>query len=200
MPGGSFFGFGSIVITLIVQSQTGFFGYYFLLLLVVLPIRLSRYQFEIYEADPSSSAVIDCLSDMLTTFVYITAALFVINTLILALLTPTNITLLLVAWGILIGFFTINQYALAKIITKTKRKKLNEIQVKIENLEAKGDITDKETIDAINRLMDYHDRIKITRNSALDFRAGLNFFNSLLLPLLAFILGNLDEVISFFSG
>jgi hypothetical protein len=43
--------------------------------------------------------------------------------------------------------------------------------------------------------MDYHDRIKATPNSALNFRASLNFLNSLLLPILAFILANLDKVI-----
>ena len=55
-------------------------------------------------------------------------------------------------------------------------------------------------MEAINRLMDYHDRIKATRNSALDLRAGLNFLNSLLLPLLAFLLANLKEVLKLFSG
>lgn len=47
--------------------------------------------------------------------------------------------------------------------------------------------------------MDYHDRIKATRNSALDLRAGLNFLNSLLLPLIAFVLGNLDKILAYFS-
>ena len=47
--------------------------------------------------------------------------------------------------------------------------------------------------------MDFHDRIKATRNSALDLRAGLNFLNSLLLPLLAFLLANLDKIFALFS-
>jgi hypothetical protein len=51
-------------------------------------------------------------------------------------------------------------------------------------------------MDAIKRLMDYHDRVKGTRDSALDFRTYLSFINSLLLPLLAFILGNLDLVLN----
>jgi hypothetical protein len=47
----------------------------------------------------------------------------------------------------------------------------------------------------MNRLMDLHDRIKATRSSALDLRAGLAFLNSLLLPLIAFLLANLDRVL-----
>jgi hypothetical protein len=48
--------------------------------------------------------------------------------------------------------------------------------------------------------MDYHDRIEATPNSALNFRSGLNFLNSLLLPVLAFLIGNLKDVISFFKS
>jgi len=70
----------------------------------------------------------------------------------------------------------------------------------VEALQAHENIAEKETVEAINRLMDYHDRIKATRNSALDLRAGLNFLNSLLLPLLAFLLANLKEVLKLFSG
>ena len=48
--------------------------------------------------------------------------------------------------------------------------------------------------------MDYHDRIKATPNSALNFRAGLNFLNSLLLPILAFVVANLKDVINILKG
>ncbi len=47
--------------------------------------------------------------------------------------------------------------------------------------------------------MDYHDRVKATRNSVLNLRAGLNFLNSLLIPLLAFILANLEKVLDLFG-
>ena len=48
--------------------------------------------------------------------------------------------------------------------------------------------------------MDYHDRIKATPNSALNFRASLNFLNSLLLPILAFVAANLKDVIKILKG
>jgi hypothetical protein len=141
---------------------------------------------------------------MLSNFVYIAAVLAAIVTLVAALLgwltLATIIFLALVGWGPLTALFVTNQVALAKIITRAKWKKLNEIQAQIEKLEAEENIAEKETMETINRLMDYHDRIKATRNSALDLRAGLNFLNSLLLPLLAFLLGNLKEVLKLFSG
>jgi hypothetical protein len=72
---------------------------------------------------------------------------------------------------------------------------LNEVQMKIEKLSGGEEIPDKDALDRLSKLMDYHDRIKSTPNSALNFRASLNFLNSLLLPILAFILANLDKVI-----
>ena len=199
---GGFVGFGPTTSSIIVNFQGGMLLYY-LLLFLNLPIRLSRYQFKLYAADPSSSEVIDCLSDMLNNFVYIVAVLAAILTLIFAffrLLTVDGIILLmLVGWGPITIFFVINQYALTKIIANAKWKTLNGIQTKIEKLAAEENIADKEKMEAVNRLMDYHDRIKATRNSALDLRAGLNFLNSLLLPLLAFVLGNLDKILAYFS-
>ena len=53
-------------------------------------------------------------------------------------------------------------------------------------------------MEAMNRLMDYHDRVRATRNSALDLRTSLSFLNSLLLPLIAFILANLDSLVELF--
>jgi len=95
--------------------------------------------------------------------------------------------------------FALNHTSLSSIIRRAKWKTLNEIQVKVEKLQAVENFEDKETMEAINRLMDYHDRVKATRNSALDFGTYLNFINSLLLPLLAFILGNLDLVLNLFT-
>ena len=200
---GGFLGFGSTILNVITQFQFGMLIYY-LFRLLALPARLSRYQFRLYAADPSSSEVIDHLSDMLNNLVYIAAVGAAIVTLFVALfglLTLVNtIILALVAWGPLTAFFIINQVALAKIITRAKWKRLNEIQAKIETLEAQEDIPSEKTLAHLTKLMDYHDRIKATRNSALDLRAGLNFLNSLLLPLLALVLANLKEVLKLFSG
>jgi hypothetical protein len=200
---GGFLGFGSTIMNVITQFQFGMFLYY-LFSLLALPARLSRYQFKLYAADPSSSEVMDHLSDMLNNLVYIAAVGAAILTLFVALfglLTLANtIILALVAWGPLTAFFIINQYALTKIITRAKWKTLNEIQAQIERLRAHEEIPSEKTLAHLGKLMDYHDRIKATRNSALDLRAGLNFLNSLLLPLLAFLLANLKEVLKLFSG
>jgi hypothetical protein len=200
---GGFIGSGLTILVVIADFLAGAFLYY-LFLLLALTARLSRYQFKLYAADPSSSEVIDRLSDMLSNWVYIVAVVVAIFTLLFALSGLLTLGIIIIFaplfWGPLTAFFIINQVALAKIITRAKWKTLNEIQAKVEALQAHENVAEKETMEAINRLMDYHDRIKATRNSALDLRAGLNFLNSLLLPLLAFLLANLDKVLKLLSG
>ena len=44
--------------------------------------------------------------------------------------------------------------------------------------------------------MDYHDRIKATPNSLVNFGSLSGLFGSLLLPLIGTILGNLDTIIA----
>jgi hypothetical protein len=199
---GGFSGFGSTILNVITQFQFGMFVYY-LFVLLTLPTRLSRYRYKLYAADPSSSEVIDHLSDMLNNLVYIAAVGAAILTLFAALFGLLTLSLIialvLVVWGPLTAFFIINQVALAKIITRAKWKTLNEIQAQIERLRAQEEIPSEKTLAHLGKLMDYHDRIKATRNSALDLRAGLNFLNSLLLPLLAFLLANLGKVLELFS-
>ena len=100
-------------------------------------------------------------------------------------------------WGTIIAIFIINQSALSKIVRQSKKRKLVEIQARIEKLEEEDDIANKETIDAINRLMDYHDRIKNSKSSTLNIRSILNFINSLLLPIISALLSRINEIISF---
>jgi hypothetical protein len=196
-------GFGPAIYLVLMTCLAGIHIYY-LILFIALPVRLSRYQFKLYESNPGSSEVIDHLSRMLSTFVYINAVFIALVTLWAGLWGGLNeplfiIPFVLAVWVPLTILFIINQYGLARIITRAKWKKLNKIQAKIAALEAEENIADKDTLEAVNRLMDYHDRIKATRNSALDLRAGLNFLNSLLLPLLAFVLANLRDILNFFN-
>ncbi len=101
-------------------------------------------------------------------------------------------------WVPTIALFVASQYTLARIITNAKWQTLNGIQAQIAELQAREPILGEETLAHINKLMDYHDRIAATPDSALDVRAGLNFLNSLLLPLLAFVLANLTPILELF--
>jgi hypothetical protein len=102
-------------------------------------------------------------------------------------------------WAPTVILYATGQYHLSEVIIRAKWKTINEIQKQVEELYKGEKIPDKDTMDRLGKLMDYHDRIRDTPNSALNFRAGLNFLNSLLLPVLAFVAANLRDVVNFFK-
>ena len=196
---GSFPGFGPSLIAVFVGIQ-GASVLYFFPPIFFLQNRVSKFQLKLYFADPSSSEVIDYLADITNSTVLAIAIIFVLITIGLAyfeLLNVTNLMLwLLIAWTPLVAIFANGHRNLASLIIRVKRQSLKDIQDKVEKLrEQLDDIPTKEGVEHLRALIDYHDQVKATRNSAIDLRTGLNFINSLLLPLLGFLLGNIDRVL-----
>lgn len=198
---GIFVGYG-VISTYIILSMFSTAFIYLLLAVVLLSARLRQYDLKLFAADPSSSELVSRLSGELNFLVYFVSFYAAIVTLLFAwggFLQSFVIILLPGLWLPISTMFILNQTSLSSIIRRAKWKTLNEIQAKVEKLQVSNDFGNQETMEAIKRLMDYHDRVKATRDSALDFRAYLSFINSLLLPLLAFILGNLDLVLKLFG-
>jgi hypothetical protein len=195
---------GTFVIILLAGIQAVWVVYYFYPFYVSLPSRLSEYHYDIYATDPSSSEVVGQLSKLLTYILYITMAYIVQLTVGLAvfnvLSVDTGLFFALFVWAPTVMLYAAGQFHLSDLIAREKWKILNEIQTKIEALYAQEQIPQQATLQRLGQLMDYHDRIKNTPNSALNFRSGLNFLNSLLLPVLAFIAANLDKVIATFKA
>jgi hypothetical protein len=166
-----------------------------------MPHRLGDYQLKLFSADPSSSEVIDSLSDTINSILLTMGVLLAFFSVGIALLIPEGtetfgFVALAVLWGLLIVVFISGQYALAKIINKAKWKTLNDIQAQIETLQEQAEILSEKTLGHINELLDYHNRIRTTRNSALNIRAGLSLLQSLLLPLLGLLLANIKGIIN----
>jgi hypothetical protein len=175
---------------------------YQLIMVLLLSTRLHRYDPKLFPSDPASSEIISQLSSLLGFVVYFVAVFAFLFTLTFALagLFPNfGGSVVLFYWVPLVALFFVNQASLSSIIRRAKWKTLNAIQLKVEKLQESKDFGNQETMDATKRLMDYHDRVKATRNSALDLGAILGFVNSLLLPLLAFFLSNIDLVLKFFG-
>ena len=190
-------------LSLLLISMFAYAFVYLFLMVILLSARLRQYDLKLFVADPSNSKLISRMSGELVWVIYIVAAYAIIGLISIRLVFGTiNLSVVIVqillAWIPIIAVFTLIQSSLSSIIRRSKWKTLNEIQVKVEKLQAAENFEDKEPMEALNRLMDYHDRVKATRDSALDFRTYLSFINSLLLPLLAFILGNLDLVLNLF--
>jgi hypothetical protein len=199
--------FVTIVLSCIQAVWVAFYLYPFY---VAFPSRLNRYHFDLYTANPSSSEVVGQLSRLLTFILYATMGYIVQLTIGLTYihvlttvsqnstqplssvpssLNSTPIVIFSVfVWAPTVILYVAGQFHLSNVIMRAKWRTLNEVQTKIEGLYGSEEIPDKDMLDRLGKLMDYHDRIKGTPNSALDFRTGLNFLNSILLPIIAFIL------------
>ena len=197
---------GTIVVVVLACIQSIWVAYYLIPFYISLPPRLARYHFDLYTTDPSSSEVVGRLSRLMTFIMYVMLGFIVLLTVglnqvkVLNLSTAFVFTLLI--WGPTITFYGAGQFHISNLVTEAKWKTLNEIQSKIEALyksvlNEQDESPRKEILEVIEKLMDAHDRIKTTPNSALNLRAGLNFLNSLLLPILAFVITNRDIVLQF---
>jgi hypothetical protein len=193
------FHIGPLIVSMLAGFQSLLVIYYLYPFYVALPVHTSRYRFKLYAANPSSSQLIDELSDLFTAIMYITVGyiIFVILSMTYFKLVTVGASLFLVvmAWVPAVALFAGGQRSLSKVISKAKWETLRAIQAKIEKLQAE-DITSKEALERLNKLIDYHDRIKNTQDSALNLRTRLDFLNSLLLPLIAFVLSNWSQVVT----
>ncbi len=201
------FQIGPFFVVLVACIQAVWVGYYLYPFYVAFPSRLNRYHFDLYEPDPSSSEVVGQLSRLLTFLLYVTMAYIVWLTVglgyveVLTADTPQpGIVFSVFVWAPTVILYATGQYHLSDLIIRAKWKTINEIQKQVEALYKEEKIPDRDTLDRLAKLMDYHDRIQGTPNSALNFRAGLNFLNSLLLPILAFVFANLKDVINILKG
>ncbi len=170
---------------------------YYLLLKLVLPGRLGRCHFRLNAWDPASTEVVAHLSSLLNYIAYMIAflltaiALFAIS---LVTFDVSNLIFAIPTWLALIVIFVAGQRSLSRIIQRAKRKSLYQVETQMAALRSQGDSADKETMEIFMRMWDYHDRIRDTRDSVLDLKGIMNFINTLLIPLLTFLVANRSEV------
>jgi len=209
---GHFLGFGPIIFFVVMSVPAAIVLWYIALFLVLL-VRMSTYQFNLHVADPSESVVIKCLSSLVNRLVFLMAILMAAFTLLVGsfrglLLSSLGVFFLLLSWGPILLLFVFSQFSLRRIITKAKERTLNKIQKIIDGyaIEDKNSSGDKPAshdrladIEYVTILLKFHDRVKSSRNTVLDFQVVVNLINSMLLPFLAFIILNYEKIKDFFS-
>jgi hypothetical protein len=191
---GEFIGFGAALASLIIFPIASSSVPYVIRFLLR-PPPLARYQFQLFEPNPGNTLIIRQLANFFDTFAYLYTvhALILSVGVVLAESTVSYIALLLfLAWIPTLALFVINYRALARIIRRAKWKMLVELQGKIEA--ERTNIDNKERIEYIQRLLDYHEYVKRSPDSALNFNAVINLLRSLLLPTLVFLLVNLERI------
>jgi hypothetical protein len=166
-------------------------------LFAVLPLRLGRCQFKLHAEDPVSTEVLEDWSGMMNFAAYMFAFMLAMGTLFTVTMATFELRALafvIPRWLPLIALFVVNQVAISGVIRRSKRKSLNEVEVQMAELRPREDPPEHETMETLLWLWDYHDRIKGTRSTILDIMGIINLVNTLLIPLLAFLVANREVI------
>jgi hypothetical protein len=188
---GGFIGVGPTLLDMLINIHL-VAGLYYVWYFIRLTWGLRACHFALFEINPNRSETIYHLSTMLYSYVYGTAIYVTAISIVLsvfAVMNATNILILLLAgWAPIVIAFVLAQIALSSIISTSKWQILTKVQRKIELLLAQDSKSEEETLEAVNRLLDFHDRVWSAGNSSLGITAVVTIVNSLLLPLISIVL------------
>jgi len=145
--------------------------------------------------------MISKLSEWFSGFVYLLAIYGALQTfgLINVGLLSYFLIIMLSFWTPIVVIFVTSHIGLSNIIQRNKWKTLNSIQERVHAFQMDHPMPSKDEREYLTWLFDYHERVKATPNSSIDLKSGIGFLNSLLLPVIAFILGNIDTILKLFS-
>jgi hypothetical protein len=199
----NFIGFGlfsgTIIFGLLTAPALYMEAWFFLFIL-----HLGTYKFRLNETAPVYSETVQRISRTLSILLYSFAIFIAFSTAAVSVNPKTGgFNLDAVLLVSLIGgfpttiYFIGSQISINRIVTSAKWRTLSRIHKEIEKLH-NGDLTNKGNIEALNRLMDYHTRIRTTPDSTLTVGTGLNFINQLALPFIGIFLANIDKIRDFF--
>ena len=167
---------------------------YGLISLIAFLMRLRNWNVMLYPDDPASSPILLQLSEQMRDYILqysLMVTLFMLLTLIAGGL---NIIMLvgfmIFNWIPILFVFFSGHYAFSSLITRVKYERMGELQSEIMKLSKPGK-TDTKVTTQIMSLMDYHDRVKATRNSLINSQALVNLVGSLALPLITTFVQNL---------
>ena len=185
----------------IALSLVGWFlgatGWYFIVPAVTLSSRLTRYDLSLFDADPANSNLISSVCSMMYAALFVATAISTIFTAGVYLLTRNLETLIafsvICAWGPLVFTMLYYHYALFTVIRRTKISALLPVQAAALDLQHRVTSLDSSQLDRLGKLLDLHKRILGSNSTALDWKGALVTINTLLLPLLSFLVARLGK-------
>ena len=189
------FSLGQVLIYFINFFHAGIW-LYGLLSLTAFMLKLYTWDLVLYSDDPASIPILLQFSKELRNYIFffafVSAILLLLVGLIIGTLNPTIIlTLLIVVWIPMLVLYVLGNQAFSHQIVRVKYERLNKLQSEIMKL-FDVEKLDKDTIAHINSLIDYHDRVKSSRNSLYSTESLINLIGSLALPMLGAILSAID--------
>ena len=167
---------------------------YGLISLIAFLTRLRNWSVMLYPDDPASSPILLQLSEQMRDYILqysLMVTLFMLLTLIAGGLNIIMIVAFMIFnWIPILFLFFSGHYAFSSLITRAKYERMGELQSQIMKLSSL-DKTDVKSTAQIMSLIDYHDRVKVGRNSLINSQALVNLVGSLALPLITTFIQNL---------
>ena len=199
-------GWPLVAANLVLNFFHGIVVYYFINYIFVFVKRLSMYQYKLFEPNPSASEIIHNINNLLNRIFYMVLFLATIFSVWMTygnqfgLPNLSVILSLMISWGLGIGLLIIHFKTISSIIVAGKWRALKQIQSEIKALQSKSPILDIQTLEQMNKLLDYHERIKSTPNSLLDQSLFFGVFNTFIIPVVGTLIGNLKTLLPILLG
>lgn len=157
---------------------------------------IPKIKFNLFPDDPSQTPVMLTMHQVSSSLLLMVALLLALNIIIII---PLNlysriylIAILSVFWLPLLLYFFLSEAAFSRLVVNARIQRLATIQQQIMEIENKQDMSQKETAEAVKRLLDLHDRVKATPVSMINLGSITNLLGSLALPLLAVLINLFD--------
>ena len=187
--------FGTILIYFVNFFHTAIALYGGLALLDFL-LKLKSWDLVLYSDDPASTPILLQISTEINNFSFSAAIIFATLILPLRLMGAFNLVIIVtyVVFTLIpiLSLFVLANQAFSRQINRVKYERLKELQSKIMKLSSDVEKLDKDTIAYVKGLIDYHDRVKSSRNSLYSSESFINLLRSLALPILSAVLGTID--------
>jgi hypothetical protein len=175
-------GIGAVIVVFIGFFQIGT-AISFRINEITLYRRLSQYQLDLYEPNPSQSAVMLALYRMVTIPIYLVGSTMAVITIFSVITTGIQsvfISIVGVVWVSMIAAYIVSQRLLSQIIMRSKQASKTEIARRVKELSTR--LVDESARNETQWLMNYHDRIVSSPDSMVNIRSASNFILALLLP------------------
>lgn len=184
------------IFTILLFSQMAFHVFWILIIAITFTFWIRDWKFILFQDDPSRSYVLQTLHQVSSSILLIIALLMALNIILVIPLNLYSQAYLFISvsvfWVPALLYFWLSESSYAKLVRDAKLDRLTAIQIQIMEIERSQDMKQKEPAEAVQRLLDLHDRVKTASVSMINLNSVANLLGSLALPLLAFLINVFD--------
>lgn len=185
-----------LIFNILLFSQMAFHVFWIFVIALTFITWIRNWKFNLFPDDPSRSYVIQTLHQVSSSILLIIALLMALNIILVIPLRLFSQTYLFISitvfWVPALLYFALTEGSFSHLVMEAKLDRLTAIQQQIMEIENTQDMKQKEPAEAVQRLLDLHDRVKTAPTSMINLNSVANLLGSLALPLLAFLLNVFD--------